>query len=131
MFNINKFEDVFIENWKAHSEAPIPAFDDEKINIYEFNHNRYEPLRTKWTNITIIDNTIKIYWECQESFDKDELSGMKKEIKRWAKYWLDIFNHSYSDSEDNYKDFDSLIFKVTVADRDGISKESFSFKLNL
>lgn len=130
MIDINKFDDVFIENWKEHYDAPVPSFNEEEINVYEFNHDSYEPLRAKYYDLFIEDNIIKIYWLCQEPWY--DMTGMKKEFKRWAKYWLDFFKHSsINDDEDNSEEYEEIIFRVTVEDRGGYGKSKFSFKLKL
>ena len=130
MIDINKFDDVCIDNWKEHYDAPVPSFNEEEINVYEFNHDSYEPLRPKYYDVTIEDNIVKIYWLCQESWY--DITGMKKEFKRWAKYWLNYFNHTSNDDEDeNSNEYEEIIFRVTVEDRDGYGKSKFSFKLKL
>ena len=128
MFDINKFDDVFIENWKEHADAPVPPFNEEEINVYEFNEDDYEPLRAKYYDLTIEDNIIKIYWLCQESWY--DISGMKKEFKRWANYWANIFKHIDNDA-DNDEEEEKIKFKVTVEDRDGYMKDAFQFTVKL
>lgn len=128
MFDINKFDDVFIENWKDHADAPVPPFNEEEINVYEFNKDNYEPLRAKYYDLTIEDNIIKIYWLCQESWY--DISGMKKEFKRWANYWANIFKHIDNDA-DNDEEEEKIKFKVTVEDRDGYMKDAFQFTVKL
>ena len=101
---VEQFIDVFRINWKAHYDAPVPSFDEEKINIFEFNHDAYEPLRNKW----------------------DDLSGMKDEFKRWANYWLNKFYIAAKGKDVPEK----INFVVKVQNRDYTQRGRFTFTLN-
>ena len=109
-------------NWKAHLDAPIPKFNEEKVNIFEFNHDKNEPLRDKYTEIIIEDDYLLINWECQNSW-AGELTGMKNEIKRWAKYWINCYVHSKTTS------LEELIIKIKLHNRAESKKESFTIKI--
>ena len=108
--------DNFNINWKVHADAPIPSFDEEKINIYRFNRDKEEPLRDKYSNIYVQDNYIILYWLCQEEWRTD-LDGMKNEIERWAKYWINKYTQPSKLKE--------IKIKVKVEDRDGYKHDSF------
>lgn len=109
--------DNFEINWRRHADAPIPSFNEEKINIYEFNHHPDEPLRNKdCSNIYVQDDYIMLYWLCYEEW-RTSLDGMQKEIKRWAEYWV----RQYRDEID----VDSIKIKVKVEDQDGRKYDSF------
>lgn len=109
-------------NWKAHYDAPVPSFNEEAINIYEFNHDKYDPLRDKDSNIYVQDDYIMLYWLCQEAW-RTNLSGMKKEITRWAKYWI----NQYHDNTE----LEEVRIKVKVEDRDGYKHDSFIIKITV
>jgi len=108
--------DNFNINWKVHADAPIPSFDEEKINIYRFNRDKEEPLRDKYSNIYVQDNYIILYWLCQEEWRTD-LDGMKDEIERWAKYWINKYTQPSKLKE--------IKIKVKVEDRDSYKHDSF------
>lgn len=108
--------DNFNINWKVHADAPILSFDEEKINIYRFNRDKEEPLRDKYSNIYVQDNYIILYWLCQEEWRTD-LDGMKNEIERWAKYWINKYTQPSKLKE--------IKIKVKVEDRDGYKHDSF------
>lgn len=108
--------DNFNINWKVHADAPIPSFDEEKINIYRFNRDKEEPLRDKYSNIYVQDNYIILYWLCQEEWRTD-LDGMKDEIERWAKYWINKYTQPSKLKE--------IKIKVKVEDRNGYKHDSF------
>ncbi len=103
--------------WKEHADAPIPPFDEEQINIFKFNNDSRDPLRDKFSSCDVVDDKIKIYWLCQEAWDSD-LSGMKDEITRWAKYWIN-----------KYKNKDKVIILVEVEDRDGYMNDTFEITI--
>lgn len=112
--------DNFGINWKLHADASVPSFDEEDINIYEFNRNKYEPLRDKYCNIYVQDDYLMLYWVCQEEWHTN-LSGMKKEITRWTKYWIDRYHDS--------TELEEVRIKVKVEDRDGYKHDSFIIKI--
>lgn len=101
--------DITIFNWKEHADARIPRFDDEKINVYEFNNDKDEPLRPKYWTVTLEDDTIIVNYICQEDFH--DTRGMKQEIKRFLKA---------VDAESI-----SIIFNITS--RDGGSRSRLTF----
>ena len=110
--------------WKSHADAPVPKFNEEKINIFNFNHNSEEPLRNKECEAHIQDDYVAIHWLCQEEWNTD-LSGMEEEFTRWAKYWIDQYKRRVnSDAELN-----SVQIKVKVEDRDGFKNDSFIIKI--
>lgn len=109
--------DHFEVCWKVHADAPIPSFNEEEVNIYEFNHHPYEPLRNKDCNIYVQDDYIMLYWLCQEEW-RSSLDGMKKELQRWAEYWVRKYNKEI--------DLESIKIKVKLEDRDGYKHETFT-----
>ena len=119
-----QFIDVFRINWKAHYDAPVPNFDEEKINIFEFNHDAYEPLRNKWDDLYIEDDKVIVDWLTQEEWD--DLSGMKDEFKRWANYWLNKFYIAAKGKDVPEK----INFVVKVQNRDYTQRGRFTFTLN-
>ena len=108
--------------WKADADAKIPSFNERKINVFKFNEDKEEPLRDKWTNININNDQIYINWECQEQWYTD-LTGMKKEITRWAKYWITNYLRSNTSEVDKVKIF------VKVEDRDGFKNDDFMINI--
>ena len=115
--------DHFSICWKKHANASVPRFNEEAINVYEFNHDRDEPLRGKDHNIYAQEDKIMLHWECQEEW-WTKLSGMKAEITRWAKYWIEEYKRETGlDVEED------VIIKVEVEDRDGIKHDSFIIKI--
>ncbi len=110
--------------WKQHSAAPVPGFNEEKINIFSFNHNSEEPLRNKSCEAHVQDDYIVIDWLCQEIWRSD-LSGMKDELTRWAKYWI----NQYKREIDSDTEVESVQIKVKVEDRDGLKRDSFILKI--
>lgn len=119
-----QFEEVFEINWKDHYDAPVPSFDEEKINIFEFNYDAYEPLRDKGADIDISEDMVVIDWLAQEEWD--DLSGMKDEFKRWANYWLNKFYIAAKGKDVPEK----INFIVKVQNRDYTQKGRFTFTLN-
>ena len=110
--------------WKPHSTAPIPKFNEEKINIFSFNHNTEEPLRNKHCIAYVQDNYIIIDWLCQVEWHSD-LSGMKDEFTRWAKYWINQYKRKTSSDTE----LEPVQIQVNVEDRDGFKRDSFILKI--
>lgn len=119
---LDLLQENFQVNWKEHADAPVPSSYPEMINVYSFNHDEYEPLRDKWSEAFVKDkNTLYIDWECQEEWY--DLSGMKKEIRRWAKYWqLQAAQRQIIQTE-------PIKINVNVWDRSGYENEKFSITL--
>ena len=110
--------------WKRHATAPIPSFNEEKINIFSFNHNTEEPLRDKSCEVYIQDDYIMIDWLCQEEWYSG-LYGMEDELTRWAKYWVNQCKREISSDTE----IETVQIKVKVADRDGFKRDSFILKI--
>ena len=108
-------------NWKEHADAPVPGFCEDKINVFEFNHDSEEPLRDKDSNIYVQDNYIMLYWLCQEEWDND-LSGMENEMIRWTKYWIEQYKKTSPINQ-------PVIIKVKVEDRDGYKYDTFTINI--
>lgn len=100
-------------NWKRHADAPVPGFEKNMINVYEFNKDTYEPLRPKYVSMKkSSDNNLIIDWICQEK--PYSLTGMKNEIKRFFKDNVNV----------------KTKVKVNVVSRDNEGKTSFTFTNN-
>lgn len=112
--------DHFEVCWKQHKDAAVPSFDEEKVNIYEFNHDKCDPLRNKDYNVIVHDDHIRVFWLCQEEWNTS-LYGMKTEIKRWAEYWVRQYREKI--------DVDSIKIIVDVEDRDGYKCKIFSINV--
>ena len=80
---IKALDEHCIENWKEHANAPVPKSNPEKINVYDFDEDEYEPLRPKLYDCKPVSDGLYIYWLGQESGYISD--GMYNEIERWAK----------------------------------------------
>ena len=107
--------------WKEHADAPVPQFDEEQVNIFKFNNDSEEPLRDKLVDCYIEDDIVKIYWICQEEWYSD-LYGMKEEITRWAKYWINKYKKANSN-------IDKVVISVFVKDRDDCMNDAFEITI--
>jgi hypothetical protein len=106
-------------NWKMHADASVPPFDEEMINVYEFNHDEYESLRPKSVDIEVMPgkNALYVDWMTQE--EVYGIAGMKRELKRAFSYKAEELGIS-----------EQFMVKVHVYDRDGYDETNFSFKVN-
>lgn len=106
-------------NWKMHADAPVPSFDEEMINVYEFNHDDYESLRPKSVDIEVVPgkNALYVDWMTQEGLYG--LGGMKRELKR-----------AFSCKAEELGISEPFMVKVHVYDRYGYDETNFSFKVN-
>lgn len=95
-------------------DSPIPSHDPEKINVFDFNSDRNDPLRLKHMFVSIEDDTLTIDWVTMG--DYSDLGGMKDEFERW----FNQFRLQNSGS--------TMYLKVNVSTRDGYGKTSFTIK---